>query len=62
MNRLQLCLLIFLRREVCRLRVPFLSLALLFLLTVKHLLNLGTECLEIILEGLDAFVNQGRRY
>lgn len=62
MNRLQLCLVIFLRREVCRLRVPFLFLAMLFLIALKHLVNLGTECLEITLEGLDAFVNQGRRY
>lgn len=62
MNRLQLCLIIFFKREILRLRVPFLMVAALVLLVIKHLSNLAFECLDIVLLAIDSFCNQGRRY
>lgn len=62
MNRLQVCLIIFCRREILRLRVPFLLVAALVLSVVKHLGNLAFECFDIVLLAIDSFCNQGRRY
>ena len=59
MNRLQLCILISLRRQGYRFYVPFLLLALLLLTTLKAVAALCSEAVDYTVEAVAAFLNGG---